>query len=209
MKIKYLIGSILSVFVQLTDAIASDTLPVLNGLMVAGHDQLAALQTTGNVQKWCAVGDTINGFTVKRIDVQGNSIVVSGSDGADKTIVIAAAQVIPDGSARKGTLIGLEQLDWQWIKSDKNPMRKMPETLPEWAIRNWRSLSEDTKLDLRNYYRFHGWDLEVAEKRPGILSGHNERLIDPNAPPPTEAELRERKQNAKSAQPMQQPNPKK
>ncbi len=201
LKTPLLLGLLLALFASTTRAVP-DSVPVINGLMVAGKDNLAAIQIGGSAPKWCAAGDAVGGYTVKAVNVPANSVLLVDRAGKEWAINLATAKVIDDTKARRVALLALEALDWKWIKSDANPMKKLPEDLPEWAAFNWKSLSEDTKMEFRNYYRSHGFDLAVEVKNPRIIHVSCPRLVDPSTPPLTEAQKRERLKSAKPVQPI-------
>lgn len=75
----------------------------------------------------------------------------------------------------------LEGLDWDWIESDANPMRKMA-TLPSMEeTRKWPSLTPQERDDLIELYRQCGWGLRVYILSNGGTSGDTTRLTRPGA----------------------------
>lgn len=75
----------------------------------------------------------------------------------------------------------LEGLDWDWIESDANPMRKVA-TLPSMEeTRKWPSLTPQERDDLIELYRQCGWGLRVYILSNGGTSGDTKRLTRPGA----------------------------
>jgi hypothetical protein len=132
----------------------------------------------------------IDGFRINAIDPVHNAVILVDATGSQQHLTLEKLK--SDGSeilkpkVGHRSLLSLNKLDWAWIKSSENPMRKYPKTIPAWAsaYRNWTNLSEDIKTDIRNYYRTHGWDIEVTVINPDVVHIHNIRLVDPNASPP-------------------------
>ncbi len=165
------------------------------GYVALSQGAIVSLVTPDGRAKWCAVGESFEGYTVTEIKSGGTEIVVT--DAAKKILTLSlqtgdhVAGAAPSASK---TLVPLADLDWKWIKSDKNPMRTRPEDLPAWAD-DWDNLSDEIKVSLKNYYRAHGWGLEVKRMGPATIHVSNSPLKDPSEPVPTEEE---RRKSAKS-----------
>lgn len=65
-----------------------------------------------------------------------------------------------------------EGLDWDWIQSDGNPMRKTA-TLPSIAeSAQWSKLSAAQRADLVELYRQCGWAITVFVRRNGLVGAN-------------------------------------
>jgi hypothetical protein len=158
------------------------------GSVVDSGQTLIMISSSNGFNKWCMLGDSVEGCKIRGISPDGNQLTVENTAGKRSTLLLEKAKVkmvVGDDG-----LIPLDQLNWKWIKSQDNPMRKMPETLPTWAYSNWATLSNEIKTDLLNYYRAHGWDVEVNEKAEGRVHVRNTRLRDPSERQPTFEELK-------------------
>jgi hypothetical protein len=84
----------------------------------------------------------------------------------------------------KGTVPSTEGLDWDWIRSDDNPMKKMA-TVPSISeTKNWGKLTPEQRADLIELYRQNGWAITVFVTRSGYIAA-NFKAITP--PPSVEA----------------------
>jgi hypothetical protein len=161
----------------------------LSGVVAMGAEKIASLEAKDGLRKWCAVGDQIGGYRVTQIRAEEVVLV----DGAGKSVVVTLRAAVigkMEAPASPKQLIPPEKLNWKWIKSDQNPMRQQPETIPEWAYANWEALDEDIKIDLKNYYRAHGWDIQPRTVSPGRVHVRNIRIQDPSEPEPSPEERR-------------------
>lgn len=147
---------------------------------------------------------SLHACTQGRTDpVSINRILVVDQSGAEREIGLKRTPISHAENRPEKKPIGVHQLDWTWIKSDSNPMKDTAEVLPDWALKNWNSLSDDVKMDFQNRYRSHGWDFSVTQIAPNRIHVSNTRLIDPNIPPATEDQLRRRIRGAITAPGMQ------
>lgn len=159
------------------------------GSVVEGRQTLVMISSSNGFSKWCAPGDVVEGFKVQSVSADGNELVVLGSDGKPATLKLETAKV--KLAASDDGLIPLDQLNWKWIKSDENPMRKMPEDLPGWATDSWATVPTDIKLDILNYFRAHGWGIKVTgSKAEGRVHVSATPLRDPSERQPTFEELK-------------------
>lgn len=134
----------------LTTALGSADLPRFTGAVGSGKQTLVSLTLPDGQSKWCLVGDSFGGL--KLIEVRADLEAVVLANPANEQITLR----LQKSAVRKSQLaldphglIPLESLNWQWINSMANPMKAEPETLPEWAYRNWDNLDADAKTDLK------------------------------------------------------------
>lgn len=70
----------------------------------------------------------------------------------------------------EGGIPSAEGLDWEWIRSEANPMRNQA-TLPSLdESRKWANLTPAQKQDLVELYRQCGWALTVYVRRKGLVA---------------------------------------
>lgn len=159
------------------------------GSVVEGRQTLVMISSSNGFSKWCVPGDVVEGFKVQSVSPDGNELVVLSADGKPVTLKLETAKV--KLAVSDDGLIPLSQLNWEWIKSDENPMKKMPEDLPSWATDSWATVPTDIKLDILNYFRAHGWGMEVSgSKAEGRVHVSAKRLLDPSVRQPTFEELK-------------------
>jgi hypothetical protein len=165
----------------------------LHGIVVTDEGSIAALTLSDGSYKWCSVGQTIGDYKVLEIKQNASAVVVI--DGAKQihTLPVQRGNILktdtsPNAQQSPG-LIPLDQLNWAWIKSDENFMRKQPEPLPDWAIKEWIKGDENFRIEMKNYYRTHGWDITRVEVSPkGRERQSISPLRDPSIPSPTPEE---------------------
>lgn len=100
---------------------------------------------------------------------------------------VARAGEVVDVFPPVGQVPSAEGLDWDWIQSDDNPMRKAP-TLPSIAESSqWAKLTAAQRADLVELYRQCGWALTVYVRRNGLVAANVAPLSRPtSAKPPRE-----------------------
>lgn len=70
-------------------------------------------------------------------------------------------------------------LDWEWIESEDNPMRRVA-TLPSTAeSAHWAKLSPAARADLVELYRQCGWAIRVFVRGNGLVAASISRLERP------------------------------
>jgi hypothetical protein len=69
------------------------------------------------------------------------------------------------GHALKPEIINM---NWTWIDSDKNPMRKGAIHLPKDVLFDWKNLTNEEKGSITDYYLKHGFILEVDYQKDFI-----------------------------------------
>lgn len=75
-----------------------------------------------------------------------------------------------------------EGLDWAWIQSAENPMKKMA-TLPSTAESSqWSKLSAAQRADLVELYRQCGWAITVFVRRNGLVGANIAPIPRPAVP---------------------------
>ncbi|MCC6415260.1 MAG: hypothetical protein IT582_05070 [Opitutaceae bacterium] len=181
---------------------------LMHGTLLEGGKIYVALRLDDKTTTWLEEGESIDGYTVVKINHEAEYVNLLTRSGRALKVSLSYAKIQSDpGESDARALIPLDKLNWTWIKSDANPMRKEREMLPDWAARNWRVLSEDTKLALKNYYRSHGWDIVVTPKGSNGLHVKNIRLKDPSEPLISPEELRNKKDKRRIVSPIISPEP--
>ncbi len=147
-----------------------DSTLVLFGVVGVGGRYRAAIKTGRlNSERWYDIADDVDG---RRIEAIGKDSVTLKSNDTGETFVLKVRPVTIHQSSEdrlvRRPLLEASQVDWNWIRSDANPMRKKPESLPPWAQFGWNDLPEHIRIDFRNYYRSHGWDLTKVDSRPEL-----------------------------------------
>ena len=136
--------------------------------------------------------DLFSEYKIKSIDPKFDQAIVVYKTGSEHTLRLTNTPISKANNKLSKKLIAADQLNWPWIKSEANPMKRTAEVLPDWVLKNWDSLSDDVKTDFRNKYRQHGWDFTVNVVTPDRVRVSNTRLIDPNIPPLTDEQLRQK-----------------
>lgn len=203
MNAKYYIKIACAVFVIYGCSFGKEIL--VHGIVMEDEAAQASLRVDGKPSKWLQVSQTIEGYTLTSIDPTKGTVELLTPEGILQSVSMTKAISAPQDGAPTPQLLALNQLNWSWIKSEDNPMRHMREVLPDWAGMNWKTLSEETKISLRNYYRSHGWDITVTETPTGYHV-RNTRLKDPNKPPPSPKDLAHRKESSVIASPIKNMN---
>lgn len=140
--------------------------PAVRGLFQMGGVGYASLADDNpRHSQWVAVGQTWGDYAVAAIEVDAQRVVLIRTGGSERTVVeLAGASIKPATQ-----LIELSALDWAWIRSAANPMRRYPIELPVDLPRQWAALPESERIRIRNYYRQHGYDLEVQQIGEGMF----------------------------------------
>ena len=157
-----------------------------HGMFMEGQSVWATIEHPKGTSKWCTVGDRVGDYKVLEIRYANAEVVLTNT--RTKEVVTIPVQGLPPqpGQAKQSALIPVEQLNWAWIKSDRNFMRAKPESPPHSAIVEWQTASEEFRTALRNYYRQHGWELTRMELRvDGRAHVSISPLHDPSIPLPT------------------------
>lgn len=139
-----------------------------NGFLSTGKQIIVSLTLPDGRTTWCAKGDSIGEYEVVDINLESESVTVTDAKGQRMMIRISGTniQTTADQIAKKTEIIPAEKLNWNWIRSDANPMRREPKPLPVWVATDWANLDENLRNDYRNYYRTHGWELVRVELSP-------------------------------------------
>jgi hypothetical protein len=178
-----------------------------HGIFMEGQSMWASIEHPKGTSRWCVVGDSVGDYKVMAISYAKAEVVLSNNR-TKEVITIPVLGLPPQAEqAKKSSLIPVEQLNWTWIRSDANFMRKMPESPPHDAIVEWQTASEEFKIALKNFYRQHGWELTRMEIRPdGRAHASISPLHDPSIPLPTKEELDRVKVRAGSPPTKRVPN---
>lgn len=150
----------------LLGSVACAAPPAVRGLFQMGGVGYASLADENpRHSRWVTVGQTWGDYTVAAIAVEAQQVVLVRTGGSESTVVqLAGASIKPAAQ-----LIELSALDWAWIRSAANPMRRYPVELPVDLPRQWAALPEDERIRIRNYYRQHGYDIEVQQIGEGMF----------------------------------------
>ena len=192
MKIKLYLFIIITASKLAAQDLNLDKKIVLGGLSFAGKTPIAWLKDTEGQERWCREGDLFSEYKIKSIDPKFDQVIVVYKTGSEHTLRLKNTPISEAKNKLSKKLIAADQLNWPWIKSEANPMKRTAEVLPDWVLKNWDSLSDDVKTDFRNKYRQHGWDFTVTVVTPDRVRVSNTRLIDPNIPPLTDEQLRQK-----------------
>ena len=192
MKIKLYLFIIITASKLAAQDLNLDKKIVLGGLSFAGKTPIAWLKDTDGQERWCREGDLFSEYKIKSIDPKFDQAIVVYKTGSEHTLRLTNTPISEAKNKLSKKLIAADQLNWPWIKSEANPMKRTAEVLPDWVLKNWDSLSDDVKTDFRNKYRQHGWDFTVNVVTPDRVRVSNTRLIDPNIPPLTDEQLRQK-----------------
>jgi hypothetical protein len=173
----------------------NQSVPALHGIVLIGSVAYAAVEYPSGRSAWYVVGDRVQEFTVKAI--HNSSVVLIEVKSRSELSIPLVGLPIPEASSKATEIIPEADLDWKWIRSEKNFMRDKPESPPYSAIVEWQTASDAYKVALRNFYRKHGWDITRMEARPdGSAHASIKPLHDPAVPLPTKEELDKVKQRA-------------
>lgn len=138
-----------------------------SGIMVVDRTPTALLKANDTAGKWYSVGDTIRNYRVRAIDISGGLVVLQDNEGRSFEILLPAEKISQIAAEMPPRLTPAENLDWKWIRSEQNPMRKAPIPLPEWAVLAWEDGGEKFRIDFKNYYRAHGWEISNVQGKLG------------------------------------------
>jgi hypothetical protein len=165
------------------------------GYFVLAREEFVALSVPNARTVWVKVGDVYGDYRILRLDRSEKKLYVKLGD-EELTVPMSERKILyeeskpqrvrlPDpvtngtGPVKPSTVfsrfpatdIGArsnEGLDWAWIDSDKNPMKKLP-IQPSISEQDaWPSLSESEKEDLVELYRQHGWHIAVELNEAGV-----------------------------------------
>jgi hypothetical protein len=175
----------------------------VTGLMRSSGVKYACLQDSSDPMsksQWCKENELLGDFKVLSIALDQNKVLVSDAAGSRRIIPFVPDSRIAslaDGKSSnesKHKLISISSLNWDWIKSSNNNMRTKVVELPIDVALRWDIMSEDEKIDIKNYYLARGIEVNVTTESNGNIHVEHHRLRDPNLPLPDKASL-------KSAQP--------
>jgi hypothetical protein len=130
---------------------------------------LVLLARDGEVSGWISEGSTWSGHTYLSFDSSAGEAIVRSPNGELNRISLRSAKVTKTGTSQEKTeLLPPEKIDWAWVSSEKNPMRKRAVDLPFEIVMEWDTYTDADKIPLINYYRSHGWNLSVTHQSIGI-----------------------------------------
>ena len=135
------------------------------------------------VSGWLKAGSTWRQFTIVEASAKNGYAVIRGL-GTDQKITLEQ-QVVGklEDSLYDPTksMTTARTLDWRWIKSDENPMKKQAFDLPPEIVLKWSILSDSEKEKIRDTYWRHGFELTV-EVKPPLINVDYSRIRDPSEP---------------------------
>ena len=129
--------------------------------------------------EWLGVGSKWGAYTVKYISPAEGYVVLIRSREILK-LYLDTPRVNAVGASTEASRAGdTSKLDWNWITSDENPMKKRAIDLPSDIVIGWKYLSDKDRDGLKEYYRRHGFVLgvETSEKYINVTY---ERIHNPN-----------------------------
>lgn len=130
---------------------------------------MVLLARDGEVSGWVPEGATWRGHTYLRFDSSAGEAIIRSPHGELKRISLRSTKVTKTvTSPEKIELLPLEKIDWAWVSSEENPMRKRAVDLPFEVAMEWDTYTDADKIPLINYYRSHGWSLTVNHQSIGI-----------------------------------------
>ncbi len=138
---------------------------LLRGVVFMEAEGYASISSAHNRSGWLKVDQSFERNLIKEIKADRIIIVTPNND--EKLISLAVAK--PGVSVSTGSLISIEQLNWPWINSTANVMRKEAPDLPYEIANGWGQLSDSERLRIENYYRIHGWGIKVERKASQLL----------------------------------------
>ncbi len=130
---------------------------------------LVLLARDGEVSGWIPEGATWRGHTYLRFDPSASETIIRAPNGELNRISLRSTKVTKTNtSEEKIELLPPENIDWAWVSSEKNPMRRRAVDLPFEVVMEWDTYTDADKIPLINYYRSHGWSLTVTHQSIGI-----------------------------------------
>ncbi len=110
-----------------------------------------------------------------RVKLPGSPAGKTASAGALKESEIV--DVFPP----KGSVRSAEGLDWDWILSDENPMRRLATIPSQSESRRFATMSAEERAALTELYRQCGWHQTVFVKANGRVAVNCERINPPGS----------------------------
>jgi len=135
------------------------------------------------VSDWLKAGSSWRQYKIVEASAKEGYAVISRS-GADQKITLEKQKVSEQKSSQHDSVepkTEARSLDWRWIASDENPMKKRALDLPPEIVLKWSILSNSEKEKIRDYYRFHGFNLQVDVK-PQTIHVDYSRIRNPSIP---------------------------
>lgn len=169
----------------------------LRGIVVEGDKPVASIiNTEARVPNstWLSVGQSVNDYVIQKIDVE-QGLVTLRSQKHEQTLILKKAAIQPfnnvyrlpvaepkqksnvpenrvveeypnkDSISKNGT--NSVPLNWDWIRSEKNPMRNAPSLPPLGISTVWKGMTEAQKEGMIQDYRQHGWNVLVRAHERG------------------------------------------
>lgn len=128
--------------------------PRLHGVASIGDVWMASLSPGGNPQRWCRVGDRAGEFVVAAIDLE--SVTLTGADGMPLIVRL------PEPKVANVNAPPTDPQEWKrWVNSRGNPMLEKPAPFPV-TPRHWPVLAAERRRAIEEWYRLHGWSVDVS-----------------------------------------------
>ncbi len=137
----------------------------LRGIIFIGSEGYVSVSSKQTQCEWLKIGQHFEEYIIK--EIKADSIIVVTSNNEVRVIPLSAAK--PGLSSSGEKLIPLEQLNWKWINSDSNPMRREAPDLPYEIASGWSKLTDSERTRIENYYRMHGWGISIDQKGPRLF----------------------------------------
>lgn len=144
--------------------------PVIHGVVVEGKTAFVSIRDRDGDSgpAWVEVGKRWDSYTILEVSRTAESVRLLSHDGTMIEVPVTKGPNNGSLPAGAGLLVPLDKLDWKWIKSDANPMRKQPTPLPVEVALAWKDLSERAQYAWISYYRAHGFALSFHSDPEGL-----------------------------------------
>lgn len=200
-------------FFLCTGQLVAGRIVVFRSVVVEKGDTVVSVRDADGPTAWVRVGGVFSGNRVvalstdlKRLDIidergQQYSVPLEQSVIFGQPTVTTGIRRLVGDSARpkspgqdaaveifeayppKGSLRSNQGLDWDFIKSSRNPLRDRPDSvLKEYSkVSDWLLLPPQRKQALIEQLRQHGWHLQVVASSEGLsFLGRRASPTDPN-----------------------------
>ncbi len=145
--------------------------------MSIGGQSLAILRdpTTKETSDWLKEGQRWGNYRVVKISIETDSVDLTEGETNYSSIKLVVARVlnapITSVQTAPAKLLTIEEMDWDYIRSYDNPMRRKAPRVPSEIGYAWSKMTEGQKNEARNQYRKHGWDFRVHINEQGVVTG--------------------------------------
>lgn len=162
-----------------------------------GDAQLVWLVAPGKDAKWVKVGESFHEYRLVRLDTAADLLYLQGAAQGEIAVKLARARVKLGGASQAPVRLPVPRtpsprsgpvplnetysvfpaneiqrseagLDWDWIESERNPMRRAPIQPSIAEQEQWPHLSEAEKGELVELYRQCGWHITISHRSSGV-----------------------------------------